>query len=285
MLDLLTQYGLTREEVDPFSNDPAGLIKLRAIYEANVASMKGNSEVTEKLREAKQNLREKASSNETLVSQVKESMTEIRAVAYNCFDTDNDSLILLLDAFEEFTSILNFELKELIANTGKSSEEVTANRATLIERYEAAEKLQKMILSIFALQKGNLKLTDKTFSKDGQFPLKDSKAEGLTPDLSRLPHNPNKQRDTSKSGRPVHNKSLRFNWNGEDLPVGTMGTHVAKELVSDGKQGVRVQWKDIKQAVEKLGKNLAKDSWELTYETGTLKGWVDSNVVTSKTKK
>lgn len=279
MAEVIKEVGLTPEDIDMFSNDPAGLIKVRAIYASLCESAKGqNSLSTEETAQ----YREQAKKNENAQEQAKNMLSTFWDSYCDAFDAEQDSIFLMIEGIEEYLSIIKFEAKELIRNVGVSNTDRATRNTDAATKYALLEKLQDLIGAIWKVQKDNLKLTDKAvFGEKGTFPLKDTKANGLMPDLPRMPDKPGTEK--KGKGRPIHSSYLRFKWQAKgekefkDVPENMNAAEVARQLVSDRKAGVVENWSNMKKRLNEAKVDITKDDWQLDYPTGVLKGYIDKS--------
>lgn len=281
---VFAEYGVTEEEITStvFTDNPSGLIKLRNIYSNLCESMKGSQSLT---KEDTDKFKEQAKKNEAAQEFAKKFNSELLEMVYNGFDAEPETLVLVLESLDDAVKLFKYELKDYVTSLTKSDTEKVAENKDDLEKYEALESIRTMIDSVWKMQKEYLKDTltkNPVFKEDGEFPLKDS-TNGLVPDLPRMPDKPGVQR--KGGGRPVHSSNLRFNWNGQDIPTTTKGPEICRTMISDRRKGVNITWKDIRTRLEAMHKDPSKDSWELEFPTGTLKGWVEkSTPVVSKGK-
>lgn len=264
MLDILNEYGITAERV--LSGDTSVLGELRTILIEQDSALKASGKLS---KEEVAELKAAAKGNENAVSVAKSAMSTVREACYNAFDAESDSLILMLEELAEFADILEFELKDWIA--GKTS--VPGETMTREDRVAAVTKLHDLIGKVWILMEGSVNPKDADFSEDGSFPLK-TLQKGYAPNLPRKPYTTSENGGTGeKRGRkPSTPSNLVFNWNGNDIPVGTGGPAVIKTMVTN--KEFHTTWSQVMKDLEAMGKNLTKDSWSLEFPTGVLKGKV-----------
>jgi len=269
-IELLAEYGIELTDLNVGS-----LVKLRNIYEANIVTLKGESDKNEsKDSELKKGLLAIVRNDETVNETVKSLTSEFRRLIYEAVDNNSDVILPLVEAISEIkTDILNerdFQLAKVKRSIAPKAVVLDEEYA---EKYEAAENLASLIRKLYSL----LAAQCDPDSKD--FPLTPVKKDGKPVKgeynvvLSRLPKQENGE-ESAPMGRNAGTRFLKFTWNGEPVPEGTLVNELAHDIVSDFKSGVVVTWKDISDAVKESGSDLfAREPWTVTFPTGTLTGY------------
>ena len=270
------------------------LVSLRAEYEATNTTLAGDKDKLESTdSELKKYLLAVASNDDDVTETVKAFVSEIRRLFYEAVDANPNVVMPMIEAISEFkTDALNerdYWLNKVKRNAAPSErvidEDYEIKRA---ENGVLADLIRQLYSWIVDLDPSAVPC-DKRGDEFGkpEFPLNPKKVDGqptgeFMPKLSKLVRS---QVDDNPTGKAAANSSLRFRWNGEDVPTTLLPTDVAHDYVSNFAAGFVIDWSGIREEAKKDGKEISSKpgfSWTHEFETGTLEVYVPDTKPTRK---
>lgn len=267
MLEILSEYGIEVSQ----ALTPETLITLRGIYEGKVSGLNESKESVEAESDSLLKQMTEVVSTSENIARTSEIKTDLLGYMFKEIDENPQLSILLVEALQEVKqAVMNerdFQLSKIKRDSKSTAKSVGEEFGKIKEE---AGQIADVIRSLFVLLKGNLPTT-KAFKE--AFPIKESATEGFLPVLSKLPRTPGES--TAPVGRDSKLRQLRFKWNDEEIPEGTMTSDVVHDYVSDRSNGFIVDVRALKDAVEKSGQEMfGETEWSLTFPTGKLTGWL-----------
>jgi hypothetical protein len=269
MLKVLEKYGVTLETVG--SNPAEVLYSLRKEYEARIQSLTDSKVSTADLAKG---IAESVGSVGENASRVSDLMKQIRSLINEVLDENLSLSLLLVDEVQSLKQEMMSERDYFVSKAVRSADAPKVSAEFTTTKQEASD-LAEAIRNLFVLLKGT-KLDRK------KFPTKDSKTAGTIPDLPKIPRTPGES--SNVVGRAVKIRRIRFGWKasdaevGEFLPEGTLIGDVAHDYVSDRANGVVVDYKAIRSAVEDSGQDFFGETpWIVEFPTGVLTGWTPAS--------
>lgn len=271
MLDILIKYGIKPEQ----GLDPQTLIVLRKEYMSRV-------EVLEAQKKSEED------SGDSLLKQLSAVVPESSKAKVDIFQKavrsalaelldDSSTTIPVVEALQELKSEAmserDFQIAKVRRVMNPSKTEVSTS---FVQKKEEAKEIADLIRNLWTLLSSHKDVGTKNFRTE--FPVKDQKEDGKPtgqklPNLPMIPRTPGET--TGSVGMGAVTRRLRFSWNGEDLPEGTLFADVAHDYVSDRKSGFIVDPRAISDLVEKTGNKVYQENkWTVEFPTGKLTGWL-----------
>lgn len=265
-LDIMSKLGEFNIDANRIlTGDLAVLADLHKQYEELVSNVRKTVTATESQIESARN---SAKQNEMLPDLVKAFKSEVFRAFYDAVDVDPEVSVLIFDALREISEVVKYE-RDYFLNSSKVASEPVLDMTDPV-KFENAKVLGDLIRDLVGLF-GTLGAKPEDFVGIDGFPAKISEKSGnVLISMSKL-RDPN---ETSSAGRPVIGSKYRFKWNGEELPEKVTPNDVARNYISDPRNGYVVKWSEVVSMIKDAGKSPTRDDFKVKFPTGTLEGWI-----------
>jgi hypothetical protein len=262
MLDILIKYGIKPEQ----GLDPQTLIVLRKEYMSRVEVLEAQKKSEE---DSGDSLLKQLSAvvPEASKEKVEAFQKSVRSALAELLD-DSSTTIPVVEALQELKSEAmserDFQIAKVRRVMNPSKTEVSTS---FVQKKDEAKEIAELIRNLWTLLSSHKDVGTKKFREE--FPVKDQKEDGKPtgqklPNLPMIPRTPGET--TGSVGMGAVTRRLRFSWNGEDLPEGTLFADVAHDYVSDRKSGFIVDPRAISDLVEKTGNKVYQENkWTVEF--------------------